>query len=177
MCLASTFACRKGHGSTILRACKITQPWVPGKPFFSAIVKPVTNTRWREGGGSLNVLRMRITRCIHEWSFLLEYIRRKISFILYAGIYLQNQWSSVWCKESLQTDHTNFLRNDCLNSLFMAINAGSFAQGTSSESIGITSFRMELWKSFETLTIFTSIQDYAVAKKELCSQTAFLALM
>lgn len=54
MCLASTFACRKGHGSTILRACKITQPWVPGKPFFSAIVKPVTNTKqdhaWRERG-------------------------------------------------------------------------------------------------------------------------------
>lgn len=52
-------------------------------------------------------------------------------------------------------------------SSWLAINVGSFAQSTPSESIGITSFRMELWKSFETLTIFTSIQDYTVAKGAL----------
>ena len=48
---------------------------------------------------------------------------------------------------------------------------------TSSESISIIGFRVKLQNSFETLTIFTSIQDYTVAKKELCSQTTFLALM
>ena len=52
-------------------------------------------------------------------------------------------------------------------SLFMGINTGRFAQGSSSESIGIISFRMELWKSFETLTIFPSIQDFTVAKGTL----------